>query len=102
MNMQNKKLNQKKTFETELSSNSQPISSIPTKMRTKSNEGVVTNPWYDYSKTPNSALFGIRNLGHFFRLLLFNKRDPSRFKYPLFAYFHCQNEYILLPEKGLF
>ena len=45
MNMQNKKFNRKKTFENELSSNSQPISSIPIKMRTKSNDkGVVTTP----------------------------------------------------------
>jgi hypothetical protein len=36
MNMQNKKFNRKKTFENE--SNSQPVSSIPIKMRTKSND----------------------------------------------------------------
>ena len=48
MNMQDKKFNKKKTFENELSSNSQPISSIQVKMRTKSNEkGVVTTPCYD-------------------------------------------------------
>ena len=48
MNMQNKNFNRKKTFENELSSNSQPISSILIQMRTKSNDkGVVTTPRYD-------------------------------------------------------
>ena len=48
MTMQNKNFNRKKTFENELSSNSQPISSIQVKMRTKSNgKGVVTTPCYD-------------------------------------------------------
>ena len=48
MNMQNKNFNRKKTFENESLSNSQPISSISIKMRTKSNDkGVVTTPCYD-------------------------------------------------------
>ena len=49
-----------------------------------------------YSKTPNSALFRIQNLGHYLKrhysgLLLFNKQDRSTFKCCLYAYFH-QNE----------
>ena len=48
MNVQNKKSNKKKTFEKELSSNLQPISTIQVKMRTKSNDkGLVTTQSYD-------------------------------------------------------